>query len=152
MSAMESVKCFCIDFTFAFDLKGNIETFSFSDDRDFPSDFNACIGLGCRHVNVASLVSTSTTNVPIFDFEVGRYDVTNKDVLKCSISVVFKQNKNFISALATHWNGLLSSREITAKVANTNGWCFWSVSQTNWSELLRTELETGRCINALICR
>ena len=151
MSTVESVESFCIDFAFALDLKGDIQSLTLANDRDLPSDFNTIFGLVCRHLNIASLFATSTTDVPVLDFKV-RWDyITDEDILKCRISIVLKQNEDFVSSLSTHWDGLLSCGEVSSQVAHTNGWCLGCVTNAYRSELFRAKLESCRCIDSLVC-
>ena len=136
VSAVESVECFSINLAFALDLKGYIKTLAFANNWKFPSNFNTIFGFVCAHVNICALVSTSTSNMPILDFKVGWDDILDEYILKSCVTVVLKENENFVATLSTHRNCLLSSGEISSQVANTNGWCIWHVTKTNWSKLL----------------
>ena len=108
MSTVESVECFCIDFAFAFNLEGNIQSLTLGYDRYLPCDLNTIFGfVGC-HLDIASLLATCTTDVPVFDFEVRWDDITNEDILERRIPIVLEQDENFVSSFSTHWNSLLT--------------------------------------------
>ena len=152
MCAVESVEGFSINLAFALDFKGNVKTLPFANNWKFPSNFNSIFGFVCCHINICTLFSTSASDMPIFDLKVGRNNILDEDILQCSISVILKENENFVTTLSTHRYCLLSSREISSQVANTNRWYIRYVSKTYWSKLFRTELESSRCIDSLICR
>ena len=133
---MESVECFSINLAFALDLKGYVKTLSFANDWKFPSNFDTLFGFVCAHVNICALVSTSASDMPILDFKVGWDDVLDEYILKSSVTVVLKENENFVATLSTHRDCLLSCREISSQVANTDRWCIWYVTKTNRSKLL----------------
>ena len=44
MRTMETVECFSVDFAFAFDFEGNIESFTFGNDWYFPCNFYTGFG------------------------------------------------------------------------------------------------------------
>ena len=149
---MESIECFCIDLAFTLDFKGDVKSLALGNNWNIPCDFDTSLGFVCRHFNIASLLSTCTTDVPVFDRKVRWNDISDEDILESSITVVLEQDEYFVSTLSTHWNRLLSSREVSSKVADSYCWCFRSISYTNRSKLLGTELESCRCIDSFICR
>ncbi len=151
MHTVESIECFCIDFSGALDVKGNFQAFAFLYLWNMPYDVEATFTIFRGHGDVVSL-STGALELPVFDFKLGREHVVDVEVAEGSIAIVFKQNQHFIATFATEWDGLLTCAEISTVVNDLDAWCLNRLACANWAEALGAEFNSSRRIHPLIAR
>ena len=151
VDTVESVKSLSIDFTASLDVKGNFEAFAFLHLGHVPEDVKAAFAFFRGHGDIVSL-TVGTLHFPFFDFKLGWKDVVDVQVAQSGVAVVLEENQDFVAALSSKRNGLLSCAEVSAVVNDLHAGRFGWFPGADWTKALSTELNPGGSVNTLVAR
>ena len=151
VDTVESVKRLSIDFTASLDVKGNFEAFAFLHLGHMPEDVKAAFTFFRGHGDIVSL-TVGTLHFPFFDFKLGWKDVVDVQVAQSGVAVVLEENQDFVAALSSKRNGLLSCAEVSAVVNDLHAGRFGWFPGADWTKALSTELNPGGSVNTLVAR
>ena len=114
-----------------------------------PEDVKAAFAFFGGHGDIVSL-AVGTLHFPFLDFKLGWKDIVDVQVAQGGVPVVLEENQNFVAALSSKRNSLLTCAEVSAVVNDLHAGRFGWFSGADWTEALGAELNASGSVNTLV--